>query len=87
MVKIKLTTDELFSALIISITKNIRKEKAMCTMCLFLTAFGFFAFSFSPMPKKSTQNDVVKAVKALSVVANVAAVKPNINTIAGMVVK
>jgi hypothetical protein len=33
--------------------------------------------------KKSTQNDVVRAVKAESVVAKVAAVRPSINTMAG----
>ena len=83
MVKIKLTTDELLNALITMITRNIKIEKATCTVWRFFTASFAFKFSALAMPKKSTQNDVVKAVSAESVVANVAAVKPSINIIAG----
>ena len=50
---------------------------------------AFFLVPFSPlsMPKKSTQKDVVSAVKAESVVAKVAAIIPNKNIIAGIVDK
>ena len=49
--------------------------------------FGLFKFSVLSMPKKSTQNEVVRAVKAESVVAKVAAVNPNKKTTEGIRVK
>ncbi|MNY08168.1 hypothetical protein D3C86_1410070 [compost metagenome] len=59
----------------------------MWTKCLVRTIFGFKAFSALSIPKKSTQKEVVNAVNAESVVAKVAAVKPNKNTIDGIKVK
>jgi hypothetical protein len=44
-----------------------------------LTAVGLFLFSVLSIPRKSTQKEVVNAVKAESVVANVAAVNPSKN--------
>src|SRR6476620_3401169 len=46
--------------------------------------FGLLIFSLFSIPKKSTQKEVVNAVKAESVVANVAAVNPSKKTIAGI---
>ena len=66
------------------ITKNIKNEKAICTKCLFRTTFGLFRFSALSIPKKSTQKEVVSAVKAESVVANVAAVNPSKKIIDGI---
>ena len=48
---------------------------------------GLFRFSALSIPKKSTQNEVVSAVNAESVVAKVAAVNPYRKTIEGINVK
>ena len=57
--------------------KNIAPEKAICTKCRVVTICLLLVASFLSNPKKSTQNEVVNAVKAESVVAKVAAVKHN----------
>ena len=54
------------------------------------TSLSFCCLTMTPPLlkfKKSTQKEVVNAVSAESVVANVAAVKPNINTIPGIIPK
>ncbi|MNL61227.1 hypothetical protein D3C87_1851250 [compost metagenome] len=84
--KIIPTTELSLMELKIRITKKINAEKLMCTKCLVRTVF-FLVFSLLSMPKKSTQKEVVRAVKAESVVAKVAAIIPSKNTIAGMVAK
>jgi hypothetical protein len=48
-----------------------------------LTAVGLFRFSVLSIPRKSTQKEVVNAVKAESVVANVA-VNPSKNMTEGI---
>ena len=63
---------------------SINPENAMCTTWRVLTIFLPFTSPRLLNPKKSTQNEVVSAVKAESVVAKVAAVNPSINTIAGI---
>jgi hypothetical protein len=60
------------------------KEKPTCTRWRFRIDEAELISSFFEKLKKSTQNEVVKAVKAESVVAKVAAVRPNIKTIAGI---
>jgi hypothetical protein len=67
----------------IRMMKKINNEKLMCTKCLVRTVFFLLLFSALSIPKKSTQKEVVKAVNAESVVAKVAAIIPNKNTIAG----
>lgn len=62
-------------------------EKPTCTKCLVCTTFGLFKFSALSIFKKSTQKEVVSAVKAESVVANVAAVNPSKKIIEGTIVK
>ena len=85
--KMALTTDASLRALNRSITMSINIENATCTKCLFLTTWGSCSFSFLSKPKKSTQNEVVRAVSAESVVAKVAAVSPSIKTTAGIPLK
>ncbi|MNE98872.1 hypothetical protein D3C80_1974590 [compost metagenome] len=67
--------------------KKIKIEKLICTKCLIFTVFFLWLFSALSIPKKSTQKEVVKAVRAESVVAKVAAIIPNKNTIAGISAK
>jgi hypothetical protein len=57
-----------------TITRNIRKQNPRCVKCLALLQ-GLFLFSVLSIPRKSTQKEVVSAVKAESVVAK-AAVNP-----------
>ncbi len=66
------------------ITRNIRNEKPRWMRCLVRMMLGLFEFSVLSMPKKSTQKEVVKAVKAESVVAKVAAVSPSKKTMEGI---
>ena len=82
--KIALTTAALFTILNRTTTRNISKEKPTCTRCLFRMDEAELISSFLEKLKKSTQKEGVYAVKAESVVAKVAAVSPNIKTIAGM---
>ncbi len=78
------TTAALFTELKITIVKNINPEKPIWTQCLMVTSFLLLVTAFLSKPKKSTQNEVVSAVNAESVVAKVAAVRPSINTMAGI---
>ena len=79
--KIRLTTESLFTAYITIMTRNISRANPMCTLWRVLTIC--FVGCFLSIPRKSTQNDVVSAVRAESVVAKVAAVSPSRNTMAG----
>ena len=81
---IAVTTAALLTELKIMMVKNIQPEKAIWTKCLVVTVFLLFRSFFLLKPKKSTQKEVVSAVSAESVVAKVAAVRPSINTIAGI---
>ena len=67
--------------------KRISPESPICTICLVFTIALLFTFLLLLNPKKSTQKEVVNAVKAESVVAKVAAVNPSINTTAGITPK
>ena len=82
-----LTTAALFIALNKIIVKNTPTEKPICTQYLVLILDAEFVFFFLLKSKKSTQKDVVNAVRAESVVAKEAAVKPIMKTTAAILDK